>query len=527
MSTVYKCKSCGAPLRFDPHTGKLKCDHCDSYFFPYEYHHTRLERRRDFGDEISESTQDVSAGSGMSGPDRSAGMGAGMSEPDRSAGMGSGMPGPDRSAGMGAGIPNEEQTAGETARPGTLALYHCPNCGAEVLTADTAIADNCVYCGYPVAFAGTLDGEFRPDYLLPFEKDKSDAVSGYKEILKSAPFAPKEFREKSALERFRGVYVPVWLYTMDVEAKIDVSGRVEGKKIIGHTKYGPVTQESSEVVSVHEEGIIHYENIARDGLRELDDLIVRCLSPYDYWKRKAFDAGYLAGFYAQRWDVDFDACSEEVRREVLKASVYDIREHACDLGDGYADIRTGGNEMYMEFTQANASRWDGGVSPDEGARAARQSSPQEKFRRTTNRLDPDGGFRVLGHDVLPPNMGTGYEGRIIGERVEYALVPVWLMYTKYQNKDYMFAMNGQTGEIDGRMPVSVLWVLGYLGLTALMVLGIFLLDVWLDGGFMIAGVLPVLWFLNLVRKQSSIGISEKNAEPVRERLYRRLVHEER
>ena len=144
MSTVYKCKSCGAPLRFDPHTGKLKCDHCDSYFFPYEYHHTRLERRRDFGDEMSESTQDVSAGSGMSGP--------------------------DRSAGMGAGIPNEEQTAGETARPGTLALYHCPNCGAEVLTADTAIADNCVYCGYPVAFAGTLDGEFRPDYLLPFEK---------------------------------------------------------------------------------------------------------------------------------------------------------------------------------------------------------------------------------------------------------------------------------------------------------------------------------------------------------------------
>ena len=169
MSTVYKCKSCGAPLRFDPHTGKLKCDHCDSYFFPYEYHHTRLERRRDFGDEISESTQDVSAGSGMSGPDRSAGMGAGMSEPDRSAGMGSGMPGPDRSAGMRAGIPNEEQTAGETARPGTLALYHCPNCGAEVLTADTAIADNCVYCGYPVAFAGTLD----PDYFI-YEEGAND-----------------------------------------------------------------------------------------------------------------------------------------------------------------------------------------------------------------------------------------------------------------------------------------------------------------------------------------------------------------
>ena len=44
MSTAYKCKSCGAPLRFDPHTGKLRCDHCDASFFPYEYYRSRSDK---------------------------------------------------------------------------------------------------------------------------------------------------------------------------------------------------------------------------------------------------------------------------------------------------------------------------------------------------------------------------------------------------------------------------------------------------------------------------------------------------
>ena len=44
MSTAYKCKSCGAPLLFDPHTGKLRCDHCDASFFPYEYYRSRSDK---------------------------------------------------------------------------------------------------------------------------------------------------------------------------------------------------------------------------------------------------------------------------------------------------------------------------------------------------------------------------------------------------------------------------------------------------------------------------------------------------
>ncbi|HPF83758.1 MAG TPA: DNA helicase PriA [Bacilli bacterium] len=40
------------------------------------------------------------------------------------------------------------------------------------------------------------------------------------------------------------------------------------------------------------------------------------------------------------------------------------------------------------------------------------------------------------------------------EKHEYALLPVWMVNVKYNDKYYTFAMNGQTGEFVGNMPIS-------------------------------------------------------------------------
>ena len=39
-------------------------------------------------------------------------------------------------------------------------------------------------------------------------------------------------------------------------------------------------------------------------------------------------------------------------------------------------------------------------------------------------------------------------------QVKYALLPVWLLNTKWKGKDFLFAMNGQTGKLVGNLPVS-------------------------------------------------------------------------
>ncbi|MBQ5709020.1 MAG: hypothetical protein IIV62_03560, partial [Anaerotignum sp.] len=40
------------------------------------------------------------------------------------------------------------------------------------------------------------------------------------------------------------------------------------------------------------------------------------------------------------------------------------------------------------------------------------------------------------------------------DRQTYMLLPVWMLISKYQGKDYLFAMNGQTGKIVGELPIS-------------------------------------------------------------------------
>ncbi len=63
--------------------------------------------------------------------------------------------------------------------------------------------------------------------------------------------------------------------------------------------------------------------------------------------------------------------------------------------------------------------------------------------------------------------------------IHYALLPVWMLNTKYNDKNYLFAMNGQTGKLIGDLPVSKGkywgWLLGVAGaLMALAQLVIFL-----------------------------------------------------
>ena len=58
--------------------------------------------------------------------------------------------------------------------------YHCPTCGAELVTDETTAASTCAYCGSPVVLSDHLSGAKRPNYVIPFKVDKKTA----KETLK-------------------------------------------------------------------------------------------------------------------------------------------------------------------------------------------------------------------------------------------------------------------------------------------------------------------------------------------------------
>ena len=48
----------------------------------------------------------------------------------------------------------------------------------------------------------------------------------------------------------------------------------------------------------------------------------------------------------------------------------------------------------------------------------------------------------------------GKNASIQAGKVHYAMLPVWVLNTKWQDKDFLFAMNGQTGKLVGDLPVD-------------------------------------------------------------------------
>ena len=75
--------------------------------------------------------------------------------------------------------------------------------------------------------------------------------------------------------------------------------------------------------------------------------------------------------------------------------------------------------------------------------------------------------------------------RIDSMEANYALLPVWFLSYKYRNKYYYFAMNGQTGEVAGQVPVSPVKkmmfffiVLGILAVITRFALGLIMRGFW-------------------------------------------------
>ena len=64
--------------------------------------------------------------------------------------------------------------------------------------------------------------------------------------------------------------------------------------------------------------------------------------------------------------------------------------------------------------------------------------------------------------------------------VKYALLPVWMLSTKYKGENFLFAMNGQTGRMIGNLPISK-------AKQAIWFFVIFIVSLFIFGSFMLSG----------------------------------------
>ncbi len=101
------------------------------------------------------------------------------------------------------------------------------------------------------------------------------------------------------------------------------------------------------------------------------------------------------------------------------------------------------------------------------------SRANERIRKST---EDTFASTVVGYNsVIPVSTGIKLENG----KAKYALFPVWLINTKYKDKTYTFAMNGQSGKFVGNLPCDKGAYLKWLGILTGAVTALSFLVSWL------------------------------------------------
>jgi len=354
---TYKCPNCGGAITFESENQEFKCEYCDSVF--------TKEQLSEYDELLRDSTQPENTKT--------------VEEFDWS-------------------------NAADSSTLENVNAYICQYCGAEVITDKTTAATECPYCNSPVIVAPQLSGGLRPDVVIPFKIKKDQAEKALAEFYKKKLFLPKEFKSGNKIHEIKGVYIPFWLFDCTVGASITYNATKVTRWRDSNYEYT-----KTDKYKLLRSGSLAFERIPADGSSKMDDAYMDAIEPFNYDELVDFDAAYLSGYMADRYDVTLEQNTPRISNRIDATTLDTFRQTVS----GYASV-----------------------------------SPESK------------------------NIGL-YNGK-----AKYALMPVWILNTKYKDKMYTFAINGQTGKLVGNLPIDKKkywgWLLGIAaGLAAISQLFVF------------------------------------------------------
>ena len=339
----YKCPCCGGGIAFDSGSQKMKCPYCDTEF--------EVETLASYDEELkNESTDDML-------------------------------------------WDTEQSSQWKDGEAEGLHNYRCNSCGGEIIGDETMAATSCPFCGNPVVMMDKLSGGLKPDYVIPFKKDKKAAKAALQKHYCNKKLLPKVFKDENHLDEVKGIYVPFWIFDSEAEANI----RYKATRVRTWSNRDYIFTETS-YFAVTRSGDLRFEKVPVDGSSKMEDELMESIEPFDFSAAVDFQTAYLAGYFANKYDVD-------AQKSVERANTR---------------IKTSTEEVFRDTVQGYAT-------------------------------------------VIPEHTNIHLKNGV----AKYALYPVWVLNTTWNGKQYMFAMNGQTGKFVGNLPVDKSayrkWLFGLTG----------------------------------------------------------------
>ena len=275
----YKCPCCGGAIAFDSTLQKMKCPFCDTEF--------EMETLASYDNELK-------------------------NEPEENMSW-------DDTAG----------TEWENGEADGLRSYVCKSCGGEIVGDETTAATSCPFCDNPIVMMGQFSGSLKPDYVIPFKVDKKAAKAALKKHYDGIRLLPKVFKDQNHIDEIKGIYVPVWLFDADADASI----RYKATKVRAWSDQNYDYTETS-FYAVSRGGKIGFERVPVDGSSKMDDTLMESIEPFNFSEAVNFQTAYLAGYLADKYDVDSEQSIGRANERIKKSTE---NEFAATV-QGYATV---------------------------------------------------------------------------------------------------------------------------------------------------------------------------------------------
>lgn len=351
METIsYKCPNCGANVEYDAESNLLFCAKCGQFYQPGE----------------------VVPG------------GAVYSEPVKQSWHEESEENQTKNQAASFGYEQPEEVQPHAVKYMEVNIFHCSSCGAQIMSNDVEVSKNCAFCGQSAIIFDRVSKEQKPDKILPFKITKEDAIERVKKRFSKAKCMPDDINNISVNSVY-GIYMPYWIFDSTMEMGLMVAIRGDN----GNRQYN--FQDTMDM------------DVCLDASRRLNDGVSLMLNPFPTENLVDFDAGYLSGFYADRFDVPF----EERKKDAVEV-----------IGKALED------ELYSQI-------------PDKP-----QANMAEMYGDAYKKLES--------MSVKKDRYGEKYTLN----DVNYALLPVYFITFRIGNKLINILVNGATGKPVGSVPID-------------------------------------------------------------------------
>ncbi len=275
-------------------------------------------------------------------------------------------------------------------------IIKCESCGAETILDENSTAQFCAFCGSSHIIKTEETVGIVPESLIPFVISKDKAGELFSNWIKKLFFAPRALKTSYNMNKMKGVYIPFWTYDSNT--------------------FSDYTAERGTYYYVTE---THWEGQGDE--RKQVTKQVRKTS----WS-------YTSGDYSKFFDDILINASAQINKDIIGKlepfNLNDLVQYKPEFLSGFLA------ERYSVDLKSGWNLAQGKIESD-----LRNAIRQQ----------------IGGDEVRNLNFSTSYDA----VKFKHILLPIWISAYIYKVKVYRFMINGQTGEVHGESPVSVVKVM--------------------------------------------------------------------